>query len=126
MESSSIRVKHNLTQNETKCLQTLAEDNTITIKPTDKGGGLVLLDTVTYEQEIDRQLNDKVYYKKLPGDPTSKVQNLIRVVLSEGLAQDLITKELHDFLFVEFPRIPVFYVLPKIGGARSWLLNSQH
>lgn len=114
MESMPTRIRHNLTKSETLCLQALADDRTLTIKPADKGGDLVLLDTAIYEQEIARQLDDTTYYKKLSRDPTTSIQSLVKIVLSEGLAQDIITKELHDSLYVEYPRIPVFYILPKI------------
>lgn len=51
---------------------------------------------------------------KISHDPTLAIQKLIKFVLSEGLVLDYITKDLFDFMFVEFPRVPVFYVLPKI------------
>lgn len=109
-----MKVKHNLSKQESLCLENLASDWSITIKPADKGGGLVILDSVVYKQEIVRQLSDNNFYKKIDHDPTQTIQKLIRIVLSEALALDYINKDLFDFLYVEFPRVPIFYVLPKI------------
>lgn len=41
-------------------------------------------------------------------------QKQVRIVSSEGLALDFITKDLYDYLYVEYPEVPIFYVLPKI------------
>lgn len=51
---------------------------------------------------------------KVNRDPTLAIQKLIKIVLSESLSLDYISKELFDYLYVEFTRTPVFYILPKI------------
>lgn len=74
LESSTLRIRHNISREEALSLQTLASDETLTIKPADKGGGLVILNIETSKQEIDRQLSDEVSYKKLDHDPTPVIQ----------------------------------------------------
>lgn len=103
METTKLKIRHNLSEQDSIHLKALANDDTITIKPADKGGALVVLDTVTYINEIDRQLSDVNFYRKISHDPTLAIQKLIKVVLSEGLALDYITKDVFDFLFVEYP-----------------------
>lgn len=49
-----MKVRYNLSKQQSLCLKTLASDDTITIKPADEGGGLVILETVVYKQEITR------------------------------------------------------------------------
>lgn len=44
LESSRLRMKHNLTQEETMVLKSLWKDTSVVIKPTDKGGGVVIIE----------------------------------------------------------------------------------
>lgn len=98
LEKNKIKTRYNLTREQVSRLRALALDPTLTIKPADKGGGLVILDTDVYQQEVLRQLEDRNFYEKLEHDPTSTFQKLVRIVLSEGLALDFITKDLYDFM----------------------------
>lgn len=61
-----------------------------------------------------KQLGDATAYWKINTDPTQAISHLTRVTVQEGLSLDYIIKELADFLIVEHPRIPLFYLLPKI------------
>lgn len=114
LESTKMKIRHNISKEDRLCLQKLASDDSLTIKPADKGGGLVILDTEVYRQEVERQLNDATFYRRVEQDPTPTVQRQVKLVLSEGLALDFISKELFEFIYIEFPRVPVFYILPKI------------
>lgn len=97
-----------------KLLKDLATDTSVVIKPADKGGGIVILDATTYRDEALRQLNDVSSYKKISFDPTRSILNLVRIMIHEALSLDYITKDLADFLLIEHPRVPLFYLLPKI------------
>ena len=60
----------NLTKNEIVALKDLQTDNSITIKPADKGGATVILNKSDYiDVECLRQLSDETFYKRLPSDP---------------------------------------------------------
>lgn len=74
MESVRYKIKHNISRGETSCLKELAEDRSITIKPADKGGGIVVLDIDTYMTEASRQLGDRSAYHKIKGDPTTSIK----------------------------------------------------
>ena len=50
--------KHNLNTHQRKALRSLAVDKSITIKPADKGGAIVIMDTIDCILEADRQLSD--------------------------------------------------------------------
>ena len=52
----------NLTVDQRSSLKTLASDPTITIKPADKGGALVVLDTLGYEKACKEVLSNKDLY----------------------------------------------------------------
>lgn len=113
-ESKRFKYKFNLSMQEKEALVKLANDGEIIIKQADKGGSIVILDRKDYEFEVLRQLNDATAYVKLSGDPTKSFLNSLKVTIREGLALDYISKELSDFLINEYPRVRVFYVLPKV------------
>lgn len=76
------------------------------------------MNTIDYENEVMRQLNDQEFYKRILSDPTRHASNLIRIVVQDAFIMDLISETLAGFLINKQPRVPIFYVLPKIhkGG----------
>lgn len=73
LEQSNYKVKHNLTKEHLACVQDLALDKDLILKPTDKGGGIVLLDTEVYIQEAYRQLNNSSSYSRISHDSTNSL-----------------------------------------------------
>uniref|UniRef100_A0A8C5QSP0 Reverse transcriptase n=1 Tax=Leptobrachium leishanense TaxID=445787 RepID=A0A8C5QSP0_9ANUR len=89
------------------------------VKPADKGGGIVILNKERYETEALRLLGDQNVYKILRGDPTVKITNQFFSYLDKGRELDILKEEEHLYLKVKYPRIPVFYYLPKIHKNRA-------
>lgn len=114
LEQQQRRSGNNFNRQDRQILANISSNKDIIIKPADKGGGLVILDKKDYISEVYRQLRDETFYLKLDGDPTGRFSNILKVILHEGLALDYIDQDLMKFLFSEYPRTPVFYVLPKI------------
>lgn len=54
--------KNNLTREQTTALYELKNNKEIVIKPADKGGATVILDTEAYIHEALRQLENRTYY----------------------------------------------------------------
>ncbi|XP_077163796.1 uncharacterized protein LOC143831932 [Paroedura picta] len=104
----------NLTQEEFNTLQQLQSDPDITIKPADKGGGIVVLNTEDYRNEVLRQLNDRKYYKPVNYSCINEIIRVIRIVIHEGLGLGYINNNEAAFLENKYPRIPHIYILPKI------------
>ena len=76
METKS---KSNLSHVEQKELSKFSNDETIVIKPVDKGGAVVILSTGNYQNMIMQHLLDQNTYKKLDSCVDSKIQsNLLR------------------------------------------------
>lgn len=127
-EDVHFKTHFNLTLHQSHLLRDLADDSSIVIKLTDKGGGIVILDSTTYKEEALRQLNDVSSYKKIPSDPTCSILNLVRIMVHKALSLDYITKDLADILIVEHPGVPLFYLLLKIHKPgfppRGWLIVS--
>lgn len=86
----------------------------ITIKPADKGGALVVMDTAPYLCEICDQLNDIEVYEKVGRDLTEVFRRQLVNMLENLKTEGVIDEKLLDFLCVSKPMIPVLYTLPKI------------
>ncbi|XP_041424931.1 uncharacterized protein LOC121395443 isoform X3 [Xenopus laevis] len=104
----------NLSREERVALQTLKDDTSIIIKPADKGGAIVVMDMETYRGEALSQLQDTTHYRILGGDPTNDLKQMIDNLLKISEEAGIITNRLKNFLQVDNPIIPVFYLLPKI------------
>ncbi|XP_075449199.1 uncharacterized protein LOC142490667 [Ascaphus truei] len=114
---SSGDIKHNLSASESLALKTLRDDESLIIRQADKGGGVVVQNMCDYEKEALRLLNDTTSYVKLPKDPTAEYLRVLKALLDNAVALSVINTTEFAFLFSEFPRIPIFYHLPKIHKA---------
>lgn len=106
--------RSNMSKAEKAAIRGLAQNDTFIIKPADKGGALVVMDTSLYLQEIMRQLDDRSVYEPLPGNPKFRLSRLIEQFTEEALMAGIIDKSLKEYLNVDHPTTPVIYCLPKI------------
>lgn len=110
-----LKEKLNLTSKEFSAINKLKNNTNLTIKPADKGGSLVLMQTEHYLYEAQRQLNDKNYYKKLTRpiypDNKIKIHNILTRMYRDGFISD---KQLQYLSGPTDPRPRRFYILPKI------------
>ena len=58
-------------------------NNDIVIKPADKGGSIVIINTTDYITEAERQLNNPDHYEKLHEDPTEKFNTHINNLINQ-------------------------------------------
>ena len=86
----------------------------IVIKPTNKGGALVIMDSKDYFAEGMRQLNDRNYYQKLNRNPTEEHENLVNDTIDDLVSENAIDEETAILLRPRNSRTPKFYMLPKI------------
>ena len=106
--------KSNITEQECLALKSLTLNQDIVIKPADKGGAIVVLNTTDYINEGLRQLNNKTFYRKLGRNPIPKISADINSFLNFIKERKLLTATHLQFLTVKNPRTPIFYMLPKI------------
>uniref|UniRef100_A0A8C5PB27 Reverse transcriptase domain-containing protein n=1 Tax=Leptobrachium leishanense TaxID=445787 RepID=A0A8C5PB27_9ANUR len=99
---------------------TVNKDTNLIIKPADKGGGLVILNQEQYHLESCRLLNDVKTYLKLGNDPTEQIKQMFLEYLQRGKDSGILNEQEYQYLKINYPRIPVFYHLPKIHK------NCQH
>ena len=112
----------NLKLEEINALKNLKRTKHIVIKPADKGSAVVVLDREQYLFEVQRQLNDVVYYKKL-----DKPIYLETIPMVDKILKSLKSKKFINAKQVEYlkgdpqPRERRFYALPKIHkDPRKW------
>ena len=104
---------NNLTNKQREALNSLASDETLIIKPADKGSGIVLMDINDYNELCMKIRNDKEYYEEVTSDPNPDYRKNLDSMINEMKNKDYIT-EVEDIKLREGNRTPCFYGLPKI------------
>ncbi|XP_077111221.1 uncharacterized protein LOC143767082 [Ranitomeya variabilis] len=111
---SARRTYDNLTFKQRQAIQQLKSLKDVVFKQADKGGNVVIWPCVKYEREVFRQLRDPNTYLKLSSNPTVSFLRELENILIRALDDGVITKQVFDGLLVKSPRVPTFYVLPKV------------
>lgn len=112
----------NIPSEEIHALRELKSKKQIVIKPADKGSAVVVLGREQYIQEVERQLNDTVYYKKLTRPIYLDTVPLVRDILDNLKKKKYINHRQRQYLAGQTqPRERRFYILPKIHKKpESW------
>uniref|UniRef100_A0A8C5P9J1 Reverse transcriptase domain-containing protein n=1 Tax=Leptobrachium leishanense TaxID=445787 RepID=A0A8C5P9J1_9ANUR len=105
---------HNLTKEEKKAIKDLDKDETIIIKPADKGGGIVIWSKEAYNEESLRILGDERTYAKLKNNPITEIRDNLHTLLQDGRDKEILTEREFRYLMIEHIKTPHFYILPKI------------
>uniref|UniRef100_A0A8C5WHQ7 Reverse transcriptase domain-containing protein n=1 Tax=Leptobrachium leishanense TaxID=445787 RepID=A0A8C5WHQ7_9ANUR len=105
---------HNLTIEEKKAIKNLDSDETIIIKPADKGGGIVIWSKEAYNKEALRILEDQKTYIKLKNNPIVTIRENLQSLLQGGKEKGILNEREFQYLMIEDIKTPHFYILPKI------------
>lgn len=108
------RVNSNLSAEEREALEYLKENSYLVIKPSNKGGNIVVQESDDYQNMVLRLPRDKDTYKILESDPTKKFLEELEIILKDAQDRKFISKEEHKVMWNPSPTIPVFYALPKV------------
>lgn len=103
----------NLTTAVTLFLERVRSDPTITIRPADKGGRWVILDTSLYLEDCRKQLSVESFYRRI-ASPLASSPRVSRILLSLRARGAINRKELAYLLPPSNPKPRRFYTLPKI------------
>ena len=95
-------------------MRDLYKNPDITIKPADEGQSIVIISTNDYTAEANRQLSNQEHYKALNKDPTCSYNKYIHHLTDQACRMGIIDKTTRGNLQIKNPRIPSFYLLPKI------------
>ena len=96
-----------------KALLHLSNDDSIIMKPADKGGAIAIMDTDKYESECLKTLPDHGFYEELLSDPNPSYRQATDETI-DNLLSDQIIDELEAEQMKDGVRTPCFYGLPKI------------
>ncbi|KAM5140434.1 alpha-2-macroglobulin-like protein 1 [Mantella aurantiaca] len=110
----STLARDNLSRGERRALGELEHNRDIVIKPSDKGGNVVIWKVEAYMEEANRQLSDPDCYTKIPTNPFPPLVAEINDVLKHAKQVNLISKKEYDYLMIREYNIPTFYMLPKV------------
>lgn len=108
------KTTHNLCKEEREAVNWLSQNENIVIKRADKGGAVVVWGRDQYIAEAMRQLNNCEYYELLAHNPLEQMILQLCEILNQAKEQDWISTNEFNFLMPQNPRIPSFYILPKI------------
>lgn len=97
--------KDNISKEERLALKQLGHRKDLVIKEADNGE--------MYIKETKRQLNNKELYVALLADPTEVFKKKMDILLNKATQLGIITKQERNFMMVDNPIIPTFYMLPK-------------
>ena len=106
--------RNNLNKREREALRRLRDNKNIIIKPADKGGATVILNTEDYITEAMRQLRNTEYYRKVAKDFTPDHENQINQCINELVDNGDLKEDIGKLLKATDSRTPIFYMLPKV------------
>lgn len=99
---------------EKKALNDLDDDDTIIIKPADKGGSIVMMDCTNYHNGMCMLLSDKDSYEKSDHSTLRASQAGIKAITDLGKTNGWVDQKTAENLFDPYPSTSVLYGLPKI------------
>jgi len=110
----------NMTRAQIKAMRSLGNNKSITIKPADKGGAVVIMDTNLYIEEAERQLSNTKYYIKISQPVTPTIIPTVQSILNQLCTQRFITpKQLRFLSPIPSNTNRKFHLLPKIHKPRE-------
>ena len=104
---------------EIKILQNLKKDTNTVITRADKGGTVVIMDSLDYQNKINTLLLDKNTYKEIKTDPTDKYTKQLRKGLEILKDNRLITPQMYRKFYPKGCSAPKFYGLPKVSSNKQ-------
>ena len=102
----------NLNHKMKKAIKDLRADKQIIILPADKGNITVVLNRDDYNEKIDALLQDHSTYKKIPKDPTTKIEARITRAIKD--VKQKISDKLRLAMTPQHSIAPQLYGLPKV------------
>lgn len=112
--NTSCNRQYNLLEAKREALQSLAANSTITIKPSDKGDNIVIINNEYYVEMCNKILSNKQPYCKVSPTKIEKFHQEFYSLVDETYAANILSKSEWDYVRTTLPRTPTFYSLPKL------------
>ena len=84
----------NITKLEERALKTLMNDNSIVIRPADKGSGIVIMDSDAYKSDIEKELMENETYELISEPVVKKIERDIKKTVNEMHKRGVITNNM--------------------------------
>lgn len=94
-------------------LKTLKTNSEVSIKASDKGGNVVLMNNIDYEKMCLEILNNRQCYKKIYPATVDRFNGEFYQLVDE-LAKVSSSRTHRNFIQTQHPRQPTMYALPKV------------
>jgi hypothetical protein len=128
----------NITAEEDHALETLLKDESIVIRPMDKGSGVVVLNTSDYISKIEKDLQENQTYKPLEKDVTKQISTKVRTLLKNMKNTGAITEDMRRQMMPKNPgpgkvkgnpkvhkhNIPIRTIVSSIGHATEGIAEA--
>ncbi|XP_018410804.1 PREDICTED: meprin A subunit beta-like [Nanorana parkeri] len=105
----------NLTRVELNALKSLQQDDSIIMKPADKGGAIIIMDYANYKMGIDNLPSDLSTYLQIPRDTLTSILNKLSSLTNLALDQRWISEGIAEWLYNEYARTPVVIDICSLG-----------
>lgn len=92
----------------------LKQNDQIIIKPSDKGGNIVVMNLDQYKTMVMDLLLNRSWYKPIPLAQVNYAETKYRILVTRAFNKGMIDQKTLEFLTVNTPRLPALYALPKI------------
>lgn len=117
----------NISPAEVAALRDLQHSTQIVIKPADKGSAVVIMSREQYIFEVERQLKNTTYYKKLDKPMYPETIPLVTDIINTLKTKKFINSKQVEYLMGDLePKARRFYILPKIHkDPNSWTVPHQ-
>ena len=116
------KTKPNISRKERNALRTLSKDQSILVQKADKGGSIVILNTVDYENKMLNMLSDTVTYTEISNIDLKTATSQIDDIIERLHQNNYISKKQKRYLSRCRPKVPILYGLPKIHK-NNWPLR---
>lgn len=103
----------NLSQAHRNALVGLSSNSQLVIKPSDKGGNVVLLDELQYRNMCWDILKNRQWYKPISASNIAKYNLEYEHIIHSAHAEGLIINKIFEGIQVPHPKTQTFYALPK-------------
>ncbi|XP_069493449.1 uncharacterized protein [Ambystoma mexicanum] len=113
-QHAKLKIRNNLTPNQSQALNNLKNNPEITIKSSDKGGNIVLLNTEDYIHMALTHLKDHKCYEKIKENPFIKISEQWKTMSSHWKDLELLNEDEYRYMITTNPITPTIYFLPKI------------
>ena len=121
----------NMTDKDLRAIQELVMDNSIIIRPADKGSGIAIIDTDEYINKIEKELQDTTTYKQMDRDITKDFARKAEKIVNRLHRNGYITKDTKNYMLpknarpgkvkgnpkIHKPDIPYRIIISGIGHA---------